>query len=148
MAQTPTTAELCLPVQLSRGFLAFVHTVVNFFLHSVQVDLKTVPLLPTQKDISKLLNYRVAQNRSCVRNLISGIVKISSLNNKRWKSHNACDSSTGTTIVQCTNRPFCPLWFGLTKVNMCKANTWFLTSDEQAGISSCSFSLVLSCFYA
>lgn len=68
------------------------------FLHSVQVDLKTVLLLLTQKDISNLFNYRVAENRFCVINLISGIVKISSLNNERWKSHNVRDSRTGTTI--------------------------------------------------
>lgn len=69
------------------------------FLHFMQVDLKTVPLLLTQKDISNLFDYRVAENRFYVTNLIPGIVKTSSLSNKRWKSHNVCDSRTGTAIV-------------------------------------------------
>lgn len=64
-------------------FCSHCSKVLGFFLRSVQMDLKTVSLLLTQEEISNLLNYGVAENRFCVVNLISGIVKISSLNNKR-----------------------------------------------------------------
>jgi len=99
--------------------------------------------LLTQKDSLNLLNYRVAENRFCIINLISGIVETSSVSNKRWKSHNACDSRTETTTASDTNRLSCPLLFGLMKVTTCKADRWFLISDKQDSISSRSISLLL-----
>lgn len=97
----------------------------------MQVDWKTVPLLLTQNDISNLFNYRVVEYRFYVTNLILGIVKTSTLSNKRWKSHNVCDSRTGTAVVLRNTETFLSSLIWSQKVTMCKAETWFLSSEEQ-----------------
>lgn len=110
-----------------------------YYIQPVQMNLKTVHLLLTQKDNSCLLNYRVPENRFCLINLILGIGKISSLNKKRWKSHCEYDSRTGTTVVYNTKRPFCPL-MDSEKLPCAKQihGFSFLSNKETA---SCSISL-------